>query len=148
MTISIDKNVLTRLAKATTGLMALIVGGLIYIRYRSDSLLMFDWFHYLNISDFISSIRSNSEDSNIYGWFIYNMPAGLWLFAYLLIIDAIWGNEKNAQYLCHLYILPIMAIVSELMQFLGFLPGTFDFLDLISYVCAILLFIIIKKVQV
>ena len=23
------------------------------------------------------------------------MPAGLWLFAYLLIIDAIWGNEKN-----------------------------------------------------
>ena len=127
--------------------MALIVGGLIYIRYRSDSLLMFDWFHYFNISDFISSIRSNSEDSNIYEWVIYNMPAGLWLFAYLLIIDAIWGNEKNAQYLCHLYILPILAIVSELMQFFGGLPGTFDFLDLISYVCAILLFIIIKKVQ-
>ena len=146
MTISIDKNVLTRIAKATTGFMALTVGGLIYIRYRCESLLMFEWFHDLNISDFIASVRSYSNDSILYEWVIYNMPAGLWLFAYLLIIDAIWGNEKNTLYLCHLFILPILALVSELMQFLGVLPGTFDFLDLISYVCAILLFIIIKKV--
>ena len=146
MTISIDKNVLTRITKATTGLMALIVGGLIYIRYRSESLLRFDWFQGLNISDYIARIRSTAEDSYIKGWLVYNLPAGLWLFAYLLIIDAIWGKEKNAQYMCYLHILPFLAIVSELMQCLRFLPGTFDFLDLVSYVCAILLFIIIKIV--
>ena len=145
MTMMIDKSVLSRIAKATTGLIALTVGGLIYIRYRCESLLMFDGFQDLNISDFIASIRNNAEESNVQRWVVYNMPAGLWLFAYLLIIDAIWGKDQNSLYMCYLYILPILAIVSELMQYFGFLPGTFDFFDLLSYISAILLFIIIKK---
>lgn len=146
MTVKFEKDAIKRISEATIGFVALTIGGLIYIQYRSESLLMFDWFQDLNISDFIASIRSNSDNSNLYGWVIYNLPAGLWLFAYMLIIDAIWGNAKNAQFMCHLFILPILAIVSELMQCLGVLPGTFDFLDLISYVCVIILFIIIKKV--
>ena len=76
------------------------------------------------------------------------MPAGLWLFSYLFIIDSVWGNYKRSVYKCFLCTLPIMAITSELLQYFGILSGTFDFLDLMSYISAIFLFIFIKKTTV
>lgn len=53
MTTSFEKEVFIRMTEATIGLVALTIGGLIYIRYRSESLLMFDWFHNLSLSDSI-----------------------------------------------------------------------------------------------
>jgi hypothetical protein len=41
--------------------------------------------------------------------------------------------------------MPLLAVASEFMQFVGLRPGTFDAMDLLSYVSAILLFVIIKK---
>jgi hypothetical protein len=73
------------------------------------------------------------------------LPAGLWLFAYMFVIDAVWGKDKNRVSMYFLYVLPLLAVASEFMQFVGLLPGTFDVMDLLSYVSAILLFLIIKK---
>ena len=134
-----------RLAEATIGLVALALGGLIYVRYRSESLLMFDWFQNLGLGDLVKSIRMNATNSELFGWVKFNMPAGLWLLAYMFMIDSVWGKEKNYVYLYFLYILPFLAITSELMQISGLLPGTFDVMDLFCYVFAILLFVIIKK---
>ena len=106
---------------------------------------MFDWFRGLGISNFINSIRVDSDKQNLYGWLKNSMPAGLWLFSYLLIIDSIWGKKKIAVYWCFLYILPVIAILSELMQYFKLLPGTFDIIDLLSYGFAIVLFILIKE---
>lgn len=145
MTASFEKDVFIRIAEATIGLVALTIGGLIYIRYRSESLLMFDWFHNLGLTDFIEDFRSNSDIPNVYGWVKYNLPAGLWLFAYMFVIDAVWGKDKNLVSMYFLYVLPLLAVASEFMQLVGLLPGTFDFMDLISYMSAILLFVIIKK---
>ena len=81
----------------------------------------------------------------MYGLIKYNLPAGLWLFAYMFVIDAVWGKDKNRVSMYFLYVLPLLAVASEFMQFVGLLPGTFDVMDLLSYVSAILLFLIIKK---
>ena len=145
MTSSFDKDVFIRIAEAAIGLVALTIGGLIYIRYRSESLLMFDWFQNLGLSDSIDDFRSNGEMPNMYGWIKYNLPAGLWLFAYMFVIDAVWGKDKNRVSMYFLYVLPLLAVASEFMQFVGLLPATFDVMDLLSYVSAILLFLIIKK---
>jgi hypothetical protein len=144
MNASFEKEVYIRVTEATIGLVALTIGGLIYIRYRSESLLMFDWFHNLGLTNFIEFFRSNSEASNLYGWVKFNLPAGLWLFAYMFLIDAVWAKDKNYVSMYFLYILPLLAIVSEFMQFVGLVPGTFDVMDLLSYISAILLFVIIK----
>lgn len=141
----IEKDIMKRLAEATIGLVALALGGLIYVRYRSESLLMFDWFQNLGLRDLVKSIRMNATNSELFGWVKFNMPAGLWLLAYMFMIDSVWGKEKNYVYLYFLYILPFLAITSELMQISGLLPGTFDVMDLFCYVFAILLFVIIKK---
>ena len=133
-----------RTIKVTIGIVALSVGGLIYILYRSDNLLMFSWFHKLGMSDYICNLRADYGKNSIFDWVKYSMPAGLWLFSYLFIIDSVWENQKNVVFKCYLYALPIMAITSELMQYFDILSGTFDFIDLMSYISAIILFIFIK----
>ena len=145
MTSSFDKDVFIRIAEAAIGLVALTIGGLIYIRYRSESLLMFDWFHNFGLSDSIEIFRSNDGMPNVYEWVKYNLPAGLWLFAYMFVIDAVWGKDKNCVSMYFLYVLPLLAVASEFMQFVGLLPGTFDIMDLVSYISATILFVIIKK---
>ncbi len=119
MTSSFDKDMFIRIAEAAIGLVALTIGGLIYIRYRSESLLMFDWFHNLGLSDSIEDFRSNSEMPNVYDWVKYNLTAGLWLFAYMFVIDAVWGKDKNRVSMYFLYVLPLLAVASEFMQFVG-----------------------------
>ena len=145
MTIILNKDILTRMAEATIGLVALTIGGLIYIRYRSENLLMFDWFDNLNLSSLIDELRTSTDTTSLYGWIKYNMPAGLWLFSYMFVIDSIWWKDRNNYYICFLYALPILAITSELMQLFKLCPGTFDILDIISYFLAILIFLITKK---
>ena len=115
MTANFEKDSLKRLTEATIGLVALTIGSLIYVRYRSESLLMFNWFQSLGLSEIVEDIRRNSSNSNLYGWVKYNMPAALWLFAYMFIIDSVWGREKNNLSLYFLYALPLLALASELM---------------------------------
>ncbi|MBO6058876.1 MAG: hypothetical protein J6P67_01875 [Bacteroidaceae bacterium] len=142
----LNKNSITRIVKGTIGLVALTAGGVIYIMYRDNNLLMFDWFQYLGISNFIDTIRVDTENQNLYGWVKYSMPAGLWLFSYLFIVDSIWGKDDGVIYRCFLYCLPVIAVLSELMQYSKLLSGTFDISDLISYGFAIVLFTTIKKI--
>ena len=140
---SFDKGILSRIVEAFIGVAVLTVGSLTYIRYRSESLLMFDWFRDIGLAEYIDNFRNKAEMPNMYGWVKYNMPAGLWLFAYMFVIDSIWGKDKNNVYMYFLYALPLLAIVSEFMQYVGMLSGTFDFMDLLSYVSSIFLFILI-----
>ena len=142
------KDVWIRTLKATIGVTALIVGGLLYVIFRSKSLLMFDWFHMIGLSDMVENIRTKYDGVNLYGWVKDCMPAGLWLFSYLFVIDSLWGNNRNLVYNLFIFVLPVIAICSEFMQLFGMLPGTFDYMDLISYVVAILIFILIKKLKV
>lgn len=145
MSIIQNKDILTRITEAIIGLIALTIGGLIYILYRSENLLMFDWFDNLNLSSLIDRLRTSTDTTSVYGWIKYNIPAGLWLFSYMFVIDSIWWKDKNKYYMYFLYVLPILAISSELMQLFKLCPGTFDILDIISYFLAILIFLITKK---
>ena len=75
------------------------------------------------------------------------MPACLWLFSYMFVMDALWNDENNMIYQVFIYVLPVVAILSELLQLVNIIPGTFDLLDLASYAISIILFITIKKLS-
>ena len=139
------KDRILQLSELTIGLTALLVGGLIYIVFRDERLLMFRWFDELGLSIFLSNLRVEYGHQNIYGWIKNSMPAGLWLFSYLFIVDSIWWKEKGIIYKGFIFVLPIMSIGSEIMQYYKVLPGTFDVLDICSYMCAVILFLLIKK---
>lgn len=138
----------TRSIKVYIALIALAIGSLIYIIFRSKNLLMFQWFDTLNLTSIVNDLRNNYSQIPIYSWIKYSMPAGLWLFAYMYIIDAIWGKEYISFKRAFLWTLPIIAILSEFLQLMKILPGTFDVLDILSYIFAISLYTIIKRTEI
>ena len=145
--ISLKRNNMNRIVKLLIAIISLCLGGLIYIVFRSEDLLMFRWFDNLGFHEIVSQLRFDYGQTNIWNWVNYNMPACLWLFSYMFVMDALWNNESNMIYQVFIYILPVVAILSELLQLVNILPGTFDILDMASYATSIILFITIKKLS-
>lgn len=139
-----QNSVKNRATRIILSLVFLFLGGLIYIIYRDKSLLMFDWFNTIGISKEIDGLRNLFQRDGIYGWVKYSLPDGLWIFSYMFLIDAIWDGERNIVSKWFLWFLPIVAILSECLQYFGLLPGVFDWMDMASYMLAITLFLIIK----
>ncbi len=130
--------------KVWASIILTILGSLIYLMFRDKSLVMFSWFKCVGLNEAIDYLRNKSIMVEPCYWIKYNMPAGLWLFSYMLIIDAVWGETKCEKRVFYIYVLPISALLSEFMQLYGLCPGTFDVLDVISYLFAIILFKTIK----
>lgn len=108
---------------------------------------MFNWFENINISYYTDLIRLRFENIPINSWAKYNMPAALWLGSYLLIIDAIWESSTfRIPYLVFCYSLPVIAILSEVLQLVHIIPGTFDILDIISYSLITIIYLIFKRI--
>lgn len=139
-----QNSVKNRATRIILSLVFLFLGGLIYIIYRDKSLLMFDWFNSIGISNEIDGLRNLFQGDGIYGWVKYSLPDGLWIFSYMFLIDAIWDGERNIVSKWFLWFLPIVAILSECLQYFGLLPGVFDWMDMACYMLAITLFLIIK----
>ena len=89
--------------------LTLIIGGLIYILFRTDSLVMFKWFAALSLDKPIEYLRDSTltVKNHLPDWFLFSLPDGLWIFSY---------------------------ITFELGQLFNIVPGTFDAIDLIFYI--------------
>ena len=81
---------------------ALLTGGIIYILFRASEPL---FFRYLN-------------------------AAGLWAFAYALVITSIWSGSKSWIRILWMISIPILVLGYEFFQYVGILPGTFCFQDI------------------
>jgi len=94
--------------------------------------------------DIIQHIRNTGTEYSVFDWVKNSLPDGLWLFSYMFLIDAIWDREKVFLYYFFLYLLPIIAIASEILQAFDIVSGVYDTLDLSCYFGAILLFLTLK----
>ena len=128
-------------------LLILLLGGLVYVIYRDKSLLMFDWFDAIGISNEIDGLRRLFQGEGIYGWVKYSLPDGLWAFSYMFLVDAIWNGSRSKSSFIFIYSLTVIALLSEFFQYFGLLPGVFDWVDVASYLFAIILFVIIKLLK-
>ena len=77
-------------------------------------------------------------------WVKYNLPDGLWLLSYLLLMESIWGMQKGIKLIFDIPII-VFAFLMELFQYIGVFPGTGDILDLLFYMLSILTTICITK---
>lgn len=136
-----------RIVQAILSLLVLTMGGLIYVGYRDKSLLMFTWFEQLGVNGEIDILRGFLDSEGVYGWVKNSLPDGLWLFAYMFLVDAIWNGSRSINSYIFIYSLPLIALLSEFLQFFGLLPGVFDWMDVVSYSLAILLYLIIKLIK-
>ncbi len=68
-------------------LVALILtGGMIYVLYRPESLLLFRATDSLGITPLIDILRSNSSGVMLPSFMINSLPAGLWTASYLIMM--------------------------------------------------------------
>lgn len=133
-------------------ILPVLIGGLIYILLRTDSLLMYKWFQRTNISGSIYLIRdlTNFVNFGYYKTIINTLPGGLWTFSYTAFLLIIWRNKINFGNIYYFIFIPLIAILSEFLQLFGMVSGTFDILDILTYaIGAILpLFIHYHKIKI
>ena len=126
----------------------LFCGGLIYILFRSSSLKMFTWFKILHLDTFLQKTRNYTSliTYNLPDFILYSLPDGLWMFSYVSLVLYLWKNEVKYENLFWIFIIPLIAIISELGQLFNIICGTFDTIDLLLYILGMLLpFVIYKK---
>ena len=123
----------------------LLLGGFVYISFRQDTIKMFNWFDSVNLSEAISGLRLYTLPLADFlpNWFLYSLPDGLWLFSYLSILLVVWDNKISKHNIHWLLLVPTIAIVSEIGQLFGIVPGTFDIFDLIFYLAGTVIPILI-----
>lgn len=128
-------------------IVALAIGGGIYLLYRSETLLMFRWVEALNLTGIIENLRQSMSNYNPSDFVKYNLPDGLWSMSYFLIVLSIWGNIDREN-IAWFFIMPLIALISEFMQLASIIPGHFDWWDVVCYSIPLNLIIIKQIVKV
>lgn len=127
--------------KIAIGIIPVIVGGLIYLTYRTDSLLMFSWFEKVQLKGAVDWLRSNNHLQNfkIPAWVKFSLPDALWLFSFTYMILLLWDFTINKQSIGWILLAPIVGLSSEVGQLIKIIPGTFDIVDLLLLLLAAIL---------
>jgi hypothetical protein len=117
-------------------LFTLLIGSFIYISFRQDTLILFDWLREIGVFEFIAGYRHYTLPfaDNIPDWILYSLPDGLWLFSYISFALIIWDNKISKYSFFWIIIVPIIAICSEIGQLFNIIPGTYDLVDIFIYV--------------
>ena len=119
-----------------------LTGVSIYLLWRDEHLLIHRVLHACQLHPMLDTIRSQAADIYLPEWVRFALPDGLWSMSYILTIDALVKRD----YLLT-SVIPAIGILSELMQWTGWLPGTFDLCDLLAYGLPYLLYVLIINQQ-
>lgn len=131
---------MTQRLKLPLGMMLLLMGGMTYLLFRPQTLLMFHVTDAIGLSAAINSMREGIS-SQLPEFIIYNLPGALWAAAYILTIDSLMFRQSVMPRILVSGIIPVIGAVSELLQLIGLLPGTFDVADLLCYLIPYLLYL-------
>ena len=123
-------------------------GSFIYLKYRSETLLMFKWAETLGLNYSISSIRGSSSvlNSQQTKYVVFSVPFGMWVISFCCFIGTIWHKDSSVAGIIWRLFVPAIAISSEFLQFLGLLPGTYDKNDLLVLIVSTIIGVTISIV--
>lgn len=127
---------IVRVVSWVLSLASFLTGGLIYLAFRSETLLMFRWGEKLGLGNMITQIRSISADYlPLPQWVLFSLPDGLWVLSYVFAMAAIWVCDLTSHRFLF-FLIPFIAIGSEILQSIGLVQGSFDWIDLFLYFLA------------
>ena len=131
--LKLSSGIYMRRLKIIAGFIFLIFGSFLYLKFRSETLLMFKWAENLGLNYIISSIRESSSvlNSPQMKYVVFSAPFGMWVISFCCFIGAIWHKDSSVTAIIWRLFAPAIAISSELLQFVGVIPGTFDTNDLL-----------------
>lgn len=124
----------------------IFTGSIIYILFRPTSLLMFSWLEQLQLMHHVYYVRQMvNQVSSIPEIVVYSLPHALWTYSFMSSFYFVWkGQNSFFEYFWYMLVM-IFSLGGEVGQALDFIPGTFDYFDLVlSLIACICPFIIIK----
>ena len=114
-------------------LASLLLGTALYLLFRPWTFEAASWFGLTDRPSWLADRLSVPD------WVRFNLPDGLWLYAFLLSVTALWTGASGK-------LLPgarpwlagaiVVALGHEFGQAVGVTSGTFDFADVIAYAVA------------
>ena len=119
------------MVKVILGIILVSVGGGIYLLQRTTALLMFRIIDFLGLSDIVAELRAVAYPMPEF--VVYSLPGGLWSASYVLLSDALFCQQPLVVRLSWGALIPLIGVVSELLQMAGLCPGTADWQDLVCY---------------
>lgn len=126
-------------------ILPIIIGSIIYILFRPTSLIIFNFFSFINVDIFIMSLRNTNFHLIKYipNFFIYSFPNALWVYSFSFFTLMLWYNYNILARILSFIFIFIIAIGIELCQLNHYLPGTYDCVDLITSIFSSLMALII-----
>lgn len=119
-------------------LVLLVTGGAIYLLLRPTNLLMFKVVDGMGLSHDINRYREMTEHVCVPEFVVYCLPNGLWAAAYILLIDGLLHHQSKKVRMIAAAVIPLVGTTAELLQATGWLPGTFDYGDLLCLLLPLL----------
>ena len=110
---------------------SLFIGGMIYLLFRTNGMIMFNWFDSIGLGGLLNELRGQFSSSNLPDFVIYSLPNSLWVFSGVLAISIIWQTDNKEKSIWIIVFLSI-SFLSEFAQLLKLIPGTFDIMDIIT----------------
>ena len=110
----------------------LLIGGFIYLGWRTPSLLMFGWLDQLGGTNAVALLREQVGPIKPFvpEWILYSVPDGAWVWSMTSCNTLVWKDCVSKESTFWILLPILLGLGSELGQLAGFVPGTFDFLDL------------------
>ncbi len=123
----------------------LLTGTSIYLLFRSRDHLIFALLDTVGLTTAVDGLRSMTAGICVPEFIRFCLPDGLWTSSYILFSDYINRNERFAIRLLLVSVIPLLGVVSEVLQSVNVIPGTFDPLDIACYSIPLLAWMGSKK---
>jgi hypothetical protein len=111
----------------------LLLGGLVYVVFRAESLLMFRWFDAFGLGPAVAWLRVSlgGAGAALPRWFVFSFPDAAWVFSMTALLGVVWrARLGTAEARAWMSLGLLLGAGAELGQAVGLVPGTFDIVDL------------------
>lgn len=124
-----------------TAILFLVIGMCIYLLFRQDVIFL-RWVD----SDILDCLHVKISDNVSSGWvymLLYCLPDALWYAALLILqIPFYRGGLLNRMLL---YLCIVLPYIMEILQYIGLMPGTFDWFDILTYFITLIILLLCEK---
>ncbi|HAS42505.1 MAG TPA: hypothetical protein DCS93_18645 [Microscillaceae bacterium] len=119
-----------------SGISSLLVGSLIYVCFRTNTLKLFDWIALVGLDHFVEHLRyyTMPYKKHIPGWVLFSLPDGLWMFSYGCAICYLWKHKPSKQPYFWILLVTLLILLVEVLQLFQITSGVFDPLDVLFYI--------------
>jgi len=127
----------------------LLVGGLIYLGFRTPQLLVFAWVEALGGLPGLLWLRAAVEPLGraLPSWVVHSLPDGLWVYALTAFMLHLWRAGPARPRRAWAALGAVLGLGWEACQWLALVPGTFDRVDVLLMVALAGLALVLHRQQ-